>query len=89
VLAPVRGAPEGVGMDDVDVRRATHADGDAIADVYLASFTATYRFTLAHSDQQVRRWIAEILLPNEEVWVVMDRGEAVVAMMALSSEMLD
>jgi GNAT superfamily N-acetyltransferase len=89
VLVPVSGAPEDVGMDEVYVRPARHDDADAIADVYLASFTATYRFPLAHSDQQVRRWIAEILLPTEEVWVVTDRDEAVVAMMALSSEMLD
>jgi len=41
------------------------------------------------TDQQVRRWIAEVLLPTEEVWVVTDPGEVVVAMMALSSEMLD
>lgn len=88
-LAPVSGAPEDAGMDNVDVRRARHDDADAIADVYLASFTATYGFPLAHSDQQVRRWIAEILLPNEEVWVVTARDHAVVAMLALSQEMLD
>jgi hypothetical protein len=66
-LAPVSGALEDAGMDNVDVRRARHDDADAIADVYLATFTATYGFPLAHNDQQVRRWIAEILLPNEEV----------------------
>jgi len=88
-LAPASGAPEDAGMDDVDVRRARHDDADAIAAVYLASFTATYRFPLAHSDEQVRRWIAEVLLPTEEVWVVTDPDQAAVAMMALSSEMLD
>jgi len=53
-----------MGMNVIAVRRATHDDADAVADVYLASFTATYRFPLAHSDQQVRRWIAEVLLPT-------------------------
>lgn len=75
-------------MDEVSVRRARQDDADAIADVFLASFAATYRFPLAHSDEQVRRWIPEILLPTEEVWVVTDPDEAVVALMALSSEML-
>jgi hypothetical protein len=56
----VSGAPEDVGMDEVKVRQARHGDADAIADVYLASFTATCGFSLANSDQQVRRWIAEI-----------------------------
>jgi GNAT superfamily N-acetyltransferase len=77
-----------VEMDEVSVRRARQDDADAIADVFLASFAATYRFPLAHSDEQVRRWIPEILLPTEEVWVVTDPDEAVVALMALSSEML-
>ena len=83
------GAPEDAGMDDFEVRPARHDDAEAIADVYLASFTATYGFPQAHSDQQVRRWIAEILLPTEDVWVVAAPDRAVVAMMALSSEMLD
>jgi len=76
-------------VDEIEVRRAGIDDAEAIADVYLASFAATYQFPLAHSDRQVRRWIAQILVPTEEVWVVTDRDEAVVAMMALSSEMLD
>lgn len=88
-LALVSGAPKDTGMDAVNVRPARHDDADAIGDVYLASFTATYGFPLAHSDEQVRSWIAEVLLPTEEAWVVTAPDQAVVAMMALSSEMLD
>ena len=40
VLVPVSGAPEDARMDEVYVRPASHDDADAIADVYLASFTA-------------------------------------------------
>jgi GNAT superfamily N-acetyltransferase len=76
-------------MDEIEVRRAGVDDAEAIADVYLASFEATYQFPLAHSDRQVRRWIAETLVPTEEVWVATDHDKTVVAMMALSSEMLD
>jgi GNAT superfamily N-acetyltransferase len=76
-------------MDDLDVRPAGHADADAIADVYLASFAATYDFPPTHSDQQVRGWIADVLLPTAEVWVVTAPDQSVVAMMALTSDMLD
>ena len=76
-------------MDEIEVRRAGVDDAEAIAEVYLASFAATYKFPLAHSDREVRHWIAEILIPTKEVWVVTDRDEAVVAMMTLSLEMLD
>jgi GNAT superfamily N-acetyltransferase len=76
-------------MGEVSVRPASPEDADAIADVFLASFAGTYQFPLAHSDEEVRRWIPETLLPTGGVWVVTDPGGAVVAMMALSSEMLD
>lgn len=77
-----------ISRDEVSVRRAGQDDADAIADVFLASFAATYRFPLAHSDEDVRQWIPEVLLATEEVWVATDPDEAVVAMMALSSEMV-
>jgi GNAT superfamily N-acetyltransferase len=76
-------------MDVVEIRPAEPDDAGSIADVYLASFAATYVFAPAHSDHQVRRWIAEVLLPSEEVWVATTRSEAVVAMMALSQDMVD
>lgn len=76
-------------MDDVELRLAGPDDADAIADVYSASFTATYDFPLAHSDEQIRRWVAEILIPNEEVWVAAIAAGAVVAFMVLGSDMLD
>jgi ribosomal protein S18 acetylase RimI-like enzyme len=76
-------------MDDVLIRRAEPADATAIADVYLASFKATYDFPLAHSDDQVRRWIAGGLLPEAEVWVATGPDGAILAMMALSAGMLE
>ena len=75
-------------MDDVGIRRAQHDDADAITDVFLASFAATYQFPLAHTNEQVRQWIADTLVPTEEVWVATVRDE-VVALMALSAEMID
>jgi predicted N-acetyltransferase YhbS len=74
--------------DDVAIRAAVQDDAGAIADVYLASFRDRYDFPLAHTDEQVRHWIREILLPQDEVWVATDSGGSVVALMALTSNMV-
>jgi len=75
--------------DGIELRPAATTDAAAIAELYLASFKATYDFPLAHSDDQVRRWIAEVLVPIHEVWVAADAEGSIVGMMALSAEMLD
>ena len=72
-----------------ELRRARPEDADAIADVYLSSFAATYDFPRAHSDDDVRRWVAEVLLRMREVWVATSPHGAVMAMMALTSDMVD
>ena len=76
-------------MDGLELRPATATDATQIAELYLASFKATYDFPLAHTDDQVRRWIAEVLLPTHEVWVAASREGSILGMMALSSDMLD
>jgi ribosomal protein S18 acetylase RimI-like enzyme len=75
-------------VHDVTTRRGASQDATAIADTYLASFTRTYAFPPAHSDEEVRRWISDVLLPTSEVWVATVGGE-IVAMMALSDDMLE
>jgi len=70
------------------LRRAEAADAAAVADVYLSSFHATYDFPLAHTDDEVRAWIAGHLVPAEEAWVA-EAGGRVVAMMALDDEGID
>ncbi len=64
------------------------ADAGAVADVYLASFTSTYDFPLAHTDEQVRDWLAHVVVPQQETWVAEDDGR-VVAMMVLDGEGID
>ena len=54
-----------------------------MAGVFLDSFHATYAFPLAHSDDEVRGWIRDRLIPDHEVWVADDAG-LVVAMLALA-----
>lgn len=64
------------------LRRAAPTDASAIADIHLAAFRATYDFGMAHSDEEVRAWIGETLLPTTETWVA-EAGEAVVGFVSL------
>ena len=72
----------------ISVRRATVEDAPAVADVFLDSFHATYAFPLAHTDDDVRSWIRERLIPNDEVWVAVDE-ERVVGLLALAPGWLE
>ena len=68
------------------IRSAAAADADAVANVYLTSRKELVAFApLAHTDESVRHWIAEILLPAGDVTVVEESG-VIVGMMALSRE---
>jgi GNAT superfamily N-acetyltransferase len=81
----VTGAAHGI-----DIRRAMPDDAAAIADVWLASWRATFDFEPSHPDDDVRRWIREELVPGHETWVATDRpGRGVVALMALSDTTLE
>jgi len=74
----------------ITVRPATGADADAIADVYLASFHATYDFPLAHTDDQVRAWLRDVVVPAGNTWVAVDREPgAVVGLMVVAGGDLD
>jgi len=72
----------------VDIRKATEKDGRAVADVYLASFKATYEFPLAHTDDEVRSWIAAVLLCASETWVAEQAGR-VIGFVSLGEETID
>jgi GNAT superfamily N-acetyltransferase len=72
----------------VAIRRASAEDAAAVAAVFLDSFHATYAFPLAHTDEEVRGWIRDRLIPNDEVWVAID-ADRVVGMMALAPGWLE
>ena len=61
----------------IELRRATGEDAAAVAAVFLASFHATYDFPLAHSDDEVREWVRDRLIPEHEVWVADENGAVV------------
>ena len=52
----------------VTVRPATIAEADAVAEVYLAAYRATYDFPLAHSDEAIRAWLRDAVAAGG-VWV--------------------
>jgi len=62
------------GADDIAIRPAVAADTDQIAALYLASFGATYTFALSHSDDQVRAWVRDVLVPAGHAIVAVDGG---------------
>jgi ribosomal protein S18 acetylase RimI-like enzyme len=74
---------------EIDIRRATAADADAVADVWLRSFRAALpAVRRAHTDDEVRAWTRDVLVPRRETWVATADG-TVVAMMVLAEGHID
>jgi ribosomal protein S18 acetylase RimI-like enzyme len=68
----------------VTLRPATLSDADAVGDVYLASRKRFLSFAPpAHSDDEVRQWMRECIIPPGGVTVASLNG-VIVGMMALS-----
>jgi ribosomal protein S18 acetylase RimI-like enzyme len=77
------------------LRRATAADADAIADVFLSSWRfALPSIQLAHTDEEVRAWIREVVVPGSETWIAevaasAGDGAEIVGMMVLTPDAID
>ncbi len=73
------------------IRRAGPEDAGGVGDVWLTSWRATFDFPPGHPDADVRRWLAEELMPATEGWVAVDPedGGRVVGFMALSAAMVE
>lgn len=66
------------------LRKATLADAAAITNVYLRSRKEFVAFApLNHSDESIKQWICEILIPGNEVIVAVE-DDIIVGMMVLS-----
>lgn len=71
-------------MPEAVLRRAVGSDAPAIAEVYLSSIhTAMPWLRLAHTDDDVRGWIAQHVIPDLETWVAEVDG-LVAAMLAFN-----
>lgn len=66
------------------LRKATSSDSNAIADIYLESRKKLLAFApLAHTDENIREWIKETLIPTGQVTVA-ERNGHILGMMAIS-----
>ncbi|MGH6915841.1 MAG: GNAT family N-acetyltransferase [Geminicoccales bacterium] len=74
-------------MEHPAIRPATSHDAPAV--VFLSSFHATYDFPLAHTDDEVRGWVADVLLPGTETWVAEQGPGAVIGVVALGQETVE
>ncbi|MGW2424554.1 GNAT family N-acetyltransferase [Streptomyces sp. NPDC001709] len=75
--------------DAVVLRRAGAADARAAADVYLRSFdTALPGVVRPHTDDEVREYIRDVVVPLRETWVAEAAGGGVVGLMVLNGELL-
>jgi GNAT superfamily N-acetyltransferase len=72
-------------------RRATSADADAVASVYLRSRHASVPAIppLVHDDDDVRRHVRDVVVATQEVWLAESADHEVIAMMALDDDWLD
>jgi hypothetical protein len=72
-------------MTAVRYRAASGVDAAKVAEAYLASRKAHLPYApLAHSDDEVRLWIRDVLIPAGRVTVVLE-GNDIVGMMATNS----
>jgi GNAT superfamily N-acetyltransferase len=73
----------------VALRRAKPADAAVVADIWLASFRAALpTVRLVHTDDEVRDWIARVVVGQYETWVAEAEG-AIVGFMALHDDWIE
>jgi ribosomal protein S18 acetylase RimI-like enzyme len=87
VVYPTPGISANSNPMDVIFRPATGTDAEQVASVLLASRKAFVAFApSAHADDDVRAWVANVLIPagGVTVAVVRSSNEGVVGMMAVS-----
>src|SRR3954451_24057194 len=73
---------------DITLRRATDADADAVADLYIRARRAAtdYIPSTVHGDDEIRIWIAARVMPHTEAWVAEDAAGALVGLLVIYGE---
>ncbi|MET9071261.1 GNAT family N-acetyltransferase [Streptomyces sp. NPDC004232] len=81
--------PDGAGGADVVLRRAVAGDARAVADVWLRSFTAALPTVVRpRSDDDVRDYFENVVVPARETWLAEAAGGGVVGVMVLHEQEL-
>jgi GNAT superfamily N-acetyltransferase len=71
------------------LRRAAGPDAADVADVWLRSYTAALPSVVrARSDDEVRDYIRDVVVPSRETWVAEAGGAGIVGMMVLAGDLL-
>jgi GNAT superfamily N-acetyltransferase len=70
------------------IRRATPADAEAVADVFLAAKAEMTYLPDLHTDAETRRWVREVVLRELEVWIAEDCAN-VVGFAAVGADLLE
>lgn len=75
-------------MSAVTLRRALPSDAGAAAGLWLRSFAAALPTVVRpHSDDEVRSYFRDVVVPREETWVA-EAAEGIVGLMALDGDLL-
>jgi GNAT superfamily N-acetyltransferase len=74
----------------MEIRKADAGETESLAALWIRSRTGSFPSIplTVHTDDEVRRWFEEFVLPSCEVWVADSGGEAI-ALMVLDQEWID
>jgi GNAT superfamily N-acetyltransferase len=72
----------------MNTRRATAADADAVADIFLAAKGEMTYLPQLHTEEETRGWIRDVVLCDLEVWVA-EFDDRVTGFAALSDDLLE
>ena len=90
-----RTSPDAASMRDhgqvkTSVRRAITSDAEALADLYLRALKAARAYIpTVHTDDEVRWFIVERVIPRMETWVAADSDGELVGMLALDGALVE
>jgi GNAT superfamily N-acetyltransferase len=74
-----------VDATDIDIRRAVLADAEQMAEVWLRSFSAALpTVQRAHTDDEVRQWMRDVVVPESDAFVAVDAAGTVVGLLVLA-----
>jgi GNAT superfamily N-acetyltransferase len=75
----------------VSLRRATERDADAAADLWLRARKAAVGAIPppAHDDDDVRGWVASLVVSDSELWIAEDAASNLAGMLVLDGGWLD
>jgi GNAT superfamily N-acetyltransferase len=74
---------------ELTLRRGTDSDAGPLAELYLRARRAAVPIIpmTAHTDDEVRAWIAELVIPRTEVWVA--ESDGLVGLLVLDDDWVD